>query len=68
MATQVVSLGHETLVRLVDTAGTVWGTQVFPPSDVERTTALGPPDETPTAVQCRESGHEMPVKFVTTPG
>ena len=30
--------------------------------------ASGPPDDTPTAVQCRESGHEMPVKLVTIPG
>ena len=31
-------------------------------------TALGPPDETPDAVQCRASGQEMPVKLVTSPG
>ena len=51
MARQVVSLEHETPVRVVDAAGGVCGTQVFPPFDVERTTAFGPTDETPTAVQ-----------------
>ena len=68
VARQVVSLEHEMPVRVVAAAGGVCGTQVDPPSVVERITALGPPDDTPTAVQCRESGQEMPVKLVTTPG
>ncbi len=40
----------------------------MPPLLVARITALGPPDERPMAVQCSESGQEMPVKFVTIPG
>jgi hypothetical protein len=51
VARQVESLEHEMPVRVVDAVGGVCGTQVLPPSDVERTTAFGPPDETPTAVQ-----------------
>jgi hypothetical protein len=51
VARQVVSLEHETPVRVVDAVGGVCGTQVVPPSVVERTTASGPTDDTPTAVQ-----------------
>src|SRR5580698_3105630 len=51
VARHVVSLEHEMPVRVVDAMGGAWGTQMLPPSDVERTTAFGPPDETPTAVQ-----------------
>jgi hypothetical protein len=68
VAKQVVSFAHETPFRLVTAAGGVWGIQVVPPFAVARITALGPPDETPTAVQCAASGQEIPVKVVTIPG
>ena len=67
-ARQVVSLGQEMPLRLVIAVGGVWGTQLVPPLLVERITALGPPEESPTAVQCMASGQEIPVKLVTTPG
>jgi hypothetical protein len=68
VARQVVSLEHEMPVKVVAAAGTVCGTQVVPPLVVDRMMAFGPTDETPTAVQRRESGQEMLVKLVTTPG
>ncbi len=68
VARQVVSLEHEMPLRVVAAAGAVWGAQVAPPFPVARITALGPPDDRPTAVQCRASGHETPVKLVTIPG
>ncbi len=68
VARQVVSLGQEMPLRLVAAVGGVCGPHVVPPLMVERITALGPPEESPTAVQCKASGQEMPVKLVTTPG
>jgi hypothetical protein len=55
-------------VRVVAAPGGVCGTQVAPPFAVARITAFGPPEDTPTAVQCIASGQEMPVKLVTIPG
>jgi len=68
VAKHVVSLGQAMPVSVLAAAGGVCGTHVAPPFAVKRTTALGPPDDTPTAVQCSASGQEMPEKFVTMPG
>src|ERR1700677_820939 len=68
VARQVVSLAHEMPLSTVAAAGGVCGVQTEPPSSVVRITALGPPDDLPTTVQCRASGQEMPVKSVTVPG
>ena len=54
---------------MVAVAGTdCGGAHVDPPFEVFRITALGPPEEAPTAVQCWASAHETPVKSVTIPG
>ena len=68
VARQFVSLGHEMPLSTVAATGGVCGVQTEPPSSVVRITAFGPPDDSPTTVQCRASGHEMPAKLVTVPG
>jgi hypothetical protein len=67
-ARHVVSVEQEIPSRLVTPAGTVCGVQVAPPFVVPRMAACGPTDEEPTAVQFRESAHEMAVKLVTVDG
>ena len=68
VARQLVSLEHEIPLSVVAVAGGDCGTQVDPPFEVFKITALGPPEESPTAVQCWASAHEIPVKSVTIPG
>jgi len=67
-ARHVVSLEQEIPWSLVTPAGTVCGVQVPPPFVVLRMAASGPTDEEPTALQFRESAHEMAVKLVTVDG
>jgi hypothetical protein len=68
VAKHVVSLEQETPSSVVAAIGAICGTHVDPPFEVFKITALGPPDDKPTAVQCWASGHETPVKSVTIPG
>ena len=63
-----MSLAHEMPLSTVAAAGGVCGVQTEPPSSVVRITAFGPPDDSPTTVQCKASGQEMPAKLVTVPG
>ncbi len=51
-ARHVVSLEHEIPLSVVAVAGADCGAQVDPPFDVFKITALGPPEDAPTAVQC----------------
>src|ERR1700722_10611774 len=55
VARQVASVGHEMPLSTVAAAGGVCEVQTEPPSSVERITACGPPDESPTTVQCNAS-------------
>ena len=67
VATHVVSLVHEMPSRVATLGKFAGGTQVAPPSEVERMAAVGPPDDEPTAVQWSASTHEIAVKSVTVP-
>ena len=58
---------HVIPLRAVAAVGGVWGTQVVPPSVVFRIREPDPLDGNPTAMQCVESGQEMPVNHRLSP-